>query len=1363
MKCCKCNIPSEPKCTTNEELESLVLKVYRYAKQLGELIENFEIDIDDELSETSENPVQNKVIAKVIKNIFNRLDNCENGGSLVIDEVLTADGINPVQGKAIYNALQELKTKFENKLAELVVDDALSETSENPVQNKVVTLALNALKNNVAEGKKIKVLTIYKSSSTMPSTPSGGSYNFETNTFSPPYGWSVEVEEENANNIWISIGIAEEGKEISWGNPFKPGSSSNGEVSSDSPVKVRIPIIYRKSDTEPDTPVGGVYNFTTEDFTVPNGWTKDKSSFVEGDVVWMSIGNVTSDDDTITWSDPIRISGGTGSSIIKRAKVLSVYKNSDINPGTPVGGTYNFEDKSFTPPEGWDTEDNYPEGSVVWMSIGSINEGDSEIAWNPPIRVSGGAGSSIIKRVSVISIYKASPTTPENPSGGSYDFTNKVVTPPTGWQTDENSFEDGDIVWMSIGTIIEGDSDINWSKPLRITPGVGSANITTAFVAVVYKSNPNIAPEIPTGGNYNFETKELTPPEGWQINALSGNDAWFSCRVFYKNGTVTNWSEPKPATSADVTLTAANLAVIAQNVKLTTNELDIIAGKIQLNAEELNTIAKNVVLTTDNLVTIADNIDISTIDYSLLAKNITLTSAELAVVAQNVELTANDINAIANKVTLNVQQLETVAENVVLTTDNLITIADNVNISAIDYSILASRITLTTIELNTIASKVNLTTNQLSIIAEKVTLDAQDLQIVSEKLTASSDFINLVADNLTLTSAQLNAIAENISLTSAQLDIVANKVVLRTEDLNTIATKVTLSTDQLNTVAGKVNLTVDQLNTIASKVNLTSAEINTIASKVTLNTEQLKVIANNVNVEISDSRIETVIENSSGLNSSIEQIVEGKLSSIKLTADNIDFTSADIKFYNSNRSKGVRIKDGSIYNINASGVATNAWGFYDDGSAYIGGNKLVLGNNNDLSLGGWIIDVDKIQGTGTNGVTVTLAKAGDIHAVDNNTPSTPSGGSYDFDSDFFIAPNGWSKNKHFSNYADGYISIGAYIANGSSIWSTPFKAGVPTGYCYIYGTSSSTPSGGSFNPNSGFTAPTGWSTSSSSSGYISVGVGVGTSVKWSTPIAINGKDKSELIREQTIYKYKRCFILGSDGSASFSRGKILFSANGEVSVEGIIKADAGYIGNFNISNGNLITNKATNITFNNRNGNSFIIDGINKDNAWLQITANNKSSVSIENTGAKTALYVGSYNQTGLAIKSLGSCELIGGTIRLGGDARNLAAIISGNVVASGFCFGRRVIISSNYTVTGYEDIIHVSGSSSVTITLPTTCILGKTIMIVSPSANVTVVSPSSSYPIYKKDGTTTSLNIGKIPGFFVWTGIYWVDYHDTW
>lgn len=983
MGCCNSNCHNIPELEQYDPQDSaiaLILKVYRYAKQLGDLISESGLSDDGDI----------KKLYSEINKLNGRIDNIPTlieQYKVVIDTILTKDGKNPVAGGAIYNALEQLKQELKELGAkcDCIIDDELSETSDNAVKNRVIALAIKELKediSNIGLISGIKVVTVYRISDTKPGKPIGGEYDFTTGIFRAPTDWFISVNPEEGDLVWGCLGIVYSNSEtIEWQDPFRVNGAEGGSAGSVGLVTARVPIIYKDSITKPSNPVGGIYNFESDTFTAPNGWKKDKSDFTDDDVIWMSIGSATSDDVNIKWSEPIRITGGSGSSILQRAKILIIYKSSVENPGIPSGGSYDFITEKFEVPSDWQTEDNFPEGSVVWMSIGTIYQGNENIDWNKPIRISGGAGSSIIKRSKVLSVYKTNPTIPLTPSGGSYDFDTNTLTPPDEWTEDSSNFEDGEIVWLSIGNVVQGDNIINWSKPLRITPGVGSANVTIAFVAAIY-INSETKPDTPTGGSYDFETKELTPPVGWSKDALTGDNSWFSARVFYKNGTETAWSEPKPAASADVNLTTANLEVIAQKVKLTSNELDIIAGRVNLDSQQLNIISQNVQLTTDNLATIADSIDISTINLDVLAQKITFTSQDLNTIAANVNLQANQLDIIAGKVKLDAQDLQIVSENVVLTTDQLRFIADNINLETIDYSVLAKKITLTSSQLSVVANNVKLTSNELLTIARNVTLNTQQLSVVAEYVHFTSNDLQVVADKITLNTAELNTIASKVTLTTTQLNTIAKNITLKTEDVNAIAKKVTLSTEQLGIIAGKVSLNSEQLavvagkvsltseniNTIASKVSFTTTQLNTIASKVNLTTDQLKIIAGNAKVSISDSQIISAIGSSTGASSAIIQAINNGSSTNYIKADKI-YLDGDVI------AKAITTKSLVLKNSSYIGVTLNG-----NGSGSLSGGKISWTSSGTLTVGGWAINDTAIIGGNTS-----LYKDGNIVNVYGTT------------------------------------------------------------------------------------------------------------------------------------------------------------------------------------------------------------------------------------------------------------------------------------------------------------------------------------------------------------------------------------------
>ena len=133
MGCCNSNCHNIPELEQYDPQDSaiaLILKVYRYAKQLGDLISELGLSDDGDI----------KKLYEEINKINGRIDNIPaliEQYKVVVDTVLTKDGKNPVAGGAIYNALEQLKQELKELgiKCNCVIDDALSETSDNAVKN----------------------------------------------------------------------------------------------------------------------------------------------------------------------------------------------------------------------------------------------------------------------------------------------------------------------------------------------------------------------------------------------------------------------------------------------------------------------------------------------------------------------------------------------------------------------------------------------------------------------------------------------------------------------------------------------------------------------------------------------------------------------------------------------------------------------------------------------------------------------------------------------------------------------------------------------------------------------------------------------------------------------------------------------------------------------------------------------------------------------------------------------------------------------------------------------------------------------------------------------------------------------------
>lgn len=90
------------------------------------------ISIDNVLDNTSENPVQNKIIAAAIKAVDDKIKTID------IDTELSNSSENPVQNKVVTAAINTIDNKIKS------IDDGLSSESTNPVQNKIIKAAVDA-------------------------------------------------------------------------------------------------------------------------------------------------------------------------------------------------------------------------------------------------------------------------------------------------------------------------------------------------------------------------------------------------------------------------------------------------------------------------------------------------------------------------------------------------------------------------------------------------------------------------------------------------------------------------------------------------------------------------------------------------------------------------------------------------------------------------------------------------------------------------------------------------------------------------------------------------------------------------------------------------------------------------------------------------------------------------------------------------------------------------------------------------------------------------------------------------------------------------------------------------------------------
>jgi hypothetical protein len=246
-----------------------------------------------------------------------------------------------------------------------------------------------------ATGNEVAEIRIYYKqnyATTVPSTPSGGTYNFATKVFIPPSGWSTTLPATNFLEIVYSSVATATG--ASTATSVSPGTFSSPSIQIG--VTPTTNYIFKRSATQPTKPSPADYQ------TIPSTWYDDIADVPSGsNPIWSSFGkanwNTSNRTFITTWQDAVQQEGSPGAAGLPGANgddgadgddgagVINVYKRKSTLPSTPSSGSTNPP----TLPETWYSTVAAAVAAgtgILWVSIGNRPAGSTTITWNTPIR-----------------------------------------------------------------------------------------------------------------------------------------------------------------------------------------------------------------------------------------------------------------------------------------------------------------------------------------------------------------------------------------------------------------------------------------------------------------------------------------------------------------------------------------------------------------------------------------------------------------------------------------------------------------------------------------------------------------------------------------------------------------------------------------------------------------------------------------------------------------------------------------------------------------------------------------------------------------------------------------------------------------
>ncbi|QOR57026.1 VOG4599 [uncultured phage cr109_1] len=210
---------------------------------------------------------------------------------------------------------------------------------------------------------------IFKSSETIPSKPVGGSWNSDTNVFTPPTGWYT-TDQNMVGTIWMSWAVFLTTGTIQgeWSTPVR----ITGENGKDGLDGKSIEFIYKVSNRVPNS--SDKPSSVNEDGSVPDGWTDHPTGVSKSNQYeWMCVRTKT-DDLWSDWNGPT-VWSKWGANGKDGDGVEYVYKRTTTNL-SPDRPTEVSQEDDFVP-EGWtDDPTGVNENNMYeWVCVRKYKEG----------------------------------------------------------------------------------------------------------------------------------------------------------------------------------------------------------------------------------------------------------------------------------------------------------------------------------------------------------------------------------------------------------------------------------------------------------------------------------------------------------------------------------------------------------------------------------------------------------------------------------------------------------------------------------------------------------------------------------------------------------------------------------------------------------------------------------------------------------------------------------------------------------------------------------------------------------------------------------------------------------------------------
>ena len=524
-------------------------------KVKAELLAGKQIEVDEELSKTSKNPVENRAIAFELEQIKEDIGDIEDFLDN-LDFDLAVDAIDTETVDSTQSASVEINDlgKSEDNVKRLSFNFRIP---KGP-QGEQGPQGIPGVQGEPGEmGSATRTVFAFKSSTSKPERPVGGSWNPDSNQITYPQGW--QSSDSLTPPVWMSNAtFGTKGIIVNWSDPIQI-TGQNGVNGEDGSKREYVYKLFKEEQTDLEAPYSDPY---VDDYQV-DGWIDHPSGI---DAVWTCeyVCVREKDLETLLWgpfSKPALwskygIDGRDGDGIeyiYQRTKK----ENRPATPGYIAAShspTSNYQDREFIPQsaaneEKWTDDPTGVDETYIceWVSVRKWGWASQQ--WGPfsepALWAKYGADGEDGTGVTILGSFDSYEDLYEAWQNGTLPGNN----PP---QVGDAYLVNGDL-WVFDGDDFYNCGQIQGPPGEKVYVHIKYANYLDSNGNGVFTSNNGETPGKYIGLRVDYDEYDSTNPADYVWSQFTGNDGFGYEYIFQR-------SEEFVAPDVPTTITASNVA-----------------------------------------------------------------------------------------------------------------------------------------------------------------------------------------------------------------------------------------------------------------------------------------------------------------------------------------------------------------------------------------------------------------------------------------------------------------------------------------------------------------------------------------------------------------------------------------------------------------------------------------------------------------------------------------------------------------------------------------------------------------------------------------------------------------------------------